>query len=466
MERKVIVSPVIEIRIMKINADFHIHSHFSKATSKGLNLENIYKWAQLKGIQVIGTGDFTHPGWMAEIMEKLEPAEEGLFKLKKEYVQSVEAEIFPSTSGLVRYIISGEISCIYKKNGQVRKIHNLVTVPDLETALKIQKKLAEIGNVNADGRPVFDLDSRYLLEIILEANSDAYLIPAHIWTPWFSLLGSKSGFDSVEECFDDLSKYIFALETGLSSDPPMNWRLSKLDKYTLVSNSDAHSLEKLGREATLLDTELSYLDIFKALRSGDPKHYLGTIEFFPEGGKYHYDGHRKCQIRFDPQTTFFHKGLCPVCGKKITIGVMNRVVELADRTGADKPPKASSYYCLIPLVEILSEIRGMGPSSKDVLKRYYRLLCCLGPELEILMNVSLNKIAHIEGEILAEAISRMRKGKIHPLPGYDGEFGVIKIFKQGEKERYSSPMFLFADKDEKIPTKEKRFLASKRERDY
>ncbi|MDI6785488.1 MAG: endonuclease Q family protein [bacterium] len=418
---------------MKINADLHIHSYFSIATSKSLNLENIYKWAQLKGLQVVGTGDFTHPGWLSEIKEKLEPAEDGLFKLKPRYAQAIQTEIYPKTSGLVRFIITGEISCIYKKNERVRKIHNIVTAPDLKIALKIQKALDKIGNISADGRPILGLDARHLLEIVLESNPQAYLIPAHIWTPWFSLLGSKSGFDCIEECFEDLSNHIFALETGLSSDPAMNWRVSSLDKYTLVSNSDAHSPEKLGREATLLDTNLSYQDIFKALQTENSKSYLGTVEFFPEKGKYHYDGHRKCQVRLDPQTTNSYKEICPVCGKKVTVGVMSRVEELADRPQEKKPINAFPYYRLVPLREILAEIKGIGSSSKSVQKTYLALLSSLGPELDILMNIPVEEIDSKEGTVLGEAIRRMRKGKINSQPGYDGEFGVIKIFEEDEK---------------------------------
>lgn len=420
---------------MKINADFHIHSYLSRSTSKRMHLENIYKWCQLKGIQVIGTGDFTHPEWLIEISEKLEPAEDGLFRLKKLYANSMQA-VSIASQGEVRFVISGEISNIYKKNGRVRKVHNLVILPDIKTAISIQKTLEKIGNIKSDGRPILGLDSRNLLEIVLDAHPQACLIPAHIWTPWFSVLGSKSGFDSIEECFDDLSTYVFALETGLSSDPPMNWRLSKLDKFTLISNSDAHSPEKIARESTMFDTELSYTAILEAMRTRDPKSFLGTVEFFPQEGKYHYDGHRKCQARLDPITTISNKGLCPICRQPVTIGVMHRVEILADRpyreqiqenlhiTGAITPP----FYSLIPLIEIISEIKGTGVNSKAVKKTYLDLIGKLGSELEILMDVPLDEIAQKGTDILSEAIRRMRNCEVHTLVGYDGEFGIIKVF--------------------------------------
>lgn len=412
---------------MRINADFHIHSYLSRATSPRMHLENIYKWCQLKGIQVIGTGDFTHPEWLIEISEKLEPAEDGLFRFKKQ----VENFSAVASQREVRFVISGEISNIYKKNGMVRKVHNLVILPDIKTAVSIQKTFEKIGNIKADGRPILGLDSRNLLEIVLDANSQACLIPAHIWTPWFSVLGSKSGFDSIEECFDDLSSYVFAIETGLSSDPAMNWRLSKLDKFTLISNSDAHSPEKIAREATMFDTELSYAAILKAMRTRDPKSFLGTVEFFPQEGKYHYDGHRKCQARLDPVTTISNKGLCPICGQPVTIGVMHRVEVLADRPIQEKPYLAEAvtppFYSLIPLIEIISEIKGTGVNSKAVKKTYLDLISKLGSELEILMDIPLDEIAQKGTDILAEAIRRMRNGEVHPLAGYDGEFGIIKL---------------------------------------
>ncbi len=342
---------------MRFIADLHIHSHFSRATSKKLSPEFIHYWAGVKGISVVGTGDFTHPGWLKELKDKLVPSEEGLFKLKKEHQKELNIPKAIDLCPEIRFILSAEISNIYKKNNKVRKVHNVVLAPDFATAEKIQESLLKIGgNITSDGRPILGLDSRDLLEMVLEASERTYFIPAHIWTPWFSVLGSKSGFDSIDECFEDLTPYISAVETGLSTDAPMHWMCSFLDKYTLVSNSDAHSPEKLGRNANILDTNLSYTDIIRAMKSGDPQKFLGTIDLFPQEGKYHYDGHRKCGIRWDPVQTLKNKGICPKCGKKVTVGVMNRVVELSDRKDLDERPNRLPFYSIIPLKEILSEI--------------------------------------------------------------------------------------------------------------
>ena len=327
---------------MKFLADLHIHSHFSRATAKNLNLENIYIAAQLKGITVVGTGDFTHPGWFTELKEKLVPAEEGLFRLKDEIAEKCDKQIPKLCRRAVRFILVSEISNIYKKNQKTRKNHNLVYMPGLEVAEEFNSKLDRIGNIESDGRPILGLDTRDLLEIILETSDRAFLIPAHIWTPWFSLLGSKSGFDSIEECFEDLTAHIFAVETGLSSDPLMNWRVSGLDGLTLVSNSDAHSPLKLGREANIFNTELSYAAIKSAIQTGDSDRFLGTMEFYPEEGKYHLDGHRKCNIRLSPEKTRALEGKCPVCGDPLTLGVLYRVEELADRPEGAKPARVPS----------------------------------------------------------------------------------------------------------------------------
>ena len=305
---------------MKFIADFHVHSKFSRATSKNLDLENLYIAAQIKGVTVVGTGDFTYPGWFSEISEKLQPAEPGLFKLKDEHAAICDAQVPRSCRAEVRFILSTEISNIYKKNDKTRKNHNLIMMPDLAVAETFNARLDKIGNIKSDGRPILGLDARNLLDILLETSQEAFLIPAHIWTPWFSVLGSKSGFDSIEECFDDLTPYIFAVETGLSSDPPMNWRVSGLDGLTLVSNSDAHSPQNLGREANIFNTDLSFGAIKAALKNGDRNHFLGTIEFYPEEGKYHFDGHRNCNVRLHPQETIKNNGKCPVCGKPLTIG--------------------------------------------------------------------------------------------------------------------------------------------------
>ncbi len=443
---------------MKLIADLHIHSHFSRATSANLTLEHLARWAQLKGVQIVGTGDIAHPGWLAEMREKLVPAEEGLFRLRDDLAAAVEQEVPPACRGPVRFILGGELSNIYKRGEKTRKIHNVVFAPSFAAVEQLQARLERIGNIRADGRPILGLDSRDLLEIVLETDPACHLIPAHIWTPWFSLLGSKSGFDSVEECFADLTPHIFALETGLSSDPPMNWRVSALDRYTLVSNSDAHSPEKLGREANLFDCELAYAALFAALRTPPPTSPLagtppptlplrgegsnvppsfagkgaggfdGTIEFFPEEGKYHFDGHRACGVVWDPPTTLAHGGLCPVCGKPVTVGVMHRVEELADRPAGIRPSSAQSFYSLIPLPELLGEIYRVGESSKQVQAEYMKLLGRLGPELSILREVPLEEIVAVGGARLGEGIGRMRRGEVFTQPGYDGEYGVIRVF--------------------------------------
>ncbi len=416
---------------MHLIADLHLHSHYSRATSKELTFEHLWKWAQLKGVNVVGTGDIAHPGWLAEMREKLEPAEDGLFRLKDEYAATVAQEVPAACRGTVRFLLAGEISNIYKRHDATRKVHNVVFAPSLDALAKLQSRLETIGNIRADGRPILGLDSRDLLEIVLENDPRGHLIPAHIWTPWFSMLGSKSGFDSVEACFGDLTPHIFALETGLSSDPPMNWRVSGLDGYTLVSNSDAHSPPKLAREATLFNTELSYDALFAALKSGDPTQFLGTLEFFPEEGKYHLDGHRKCKVAWEPPTTVGHNGLCAVCGKPVTVGTLHRIEELADRPPGYRPPHSHPFESLIPLPEILSEIEGVGPASKRVQAQYFGLLERLGPELAILRQIPLEDIDAAGGPLLAEAIRRMRAGDVWAQAGYDGEFGVIRLFRDG-----------------------------------
>lgn len=407
-------------------ADLHIHSKYSRATSKDCDLEHLALWAQKKGLSVISTGDFTHPAWFKEINEKLIPDGCGAYRLKPE----IEKQIFKNSEP-VRFILSVEISTIYKKGDKTRKVHHVVFTPDIETAQNFRQKLDAIGNINSDGRPILGLDSRSLLEIVLESGENSYIIPAHIWTPWFSVLGSKSGFDSIEECYEDLSDYIFAVETGLSSDPEMNWKVSKLDKFRLVSNSDAHSPSKLAREATVFDTNPDYFSIMKALKTGDG--YVGTVEFFPEEGKYHEDGHRKCNICLTPDETKKCNGICPVCGKPLTIGVLNRVNELADRAFDNDfiPETGGKVYSLVPLPEIVSEIMQVGPSSKSVVNEYERLIHKFGSELSILRNVPVDELSK-DFPMLGEAISRLRAGKVIKHAGYDGEYGVIRLFDDSE----------------------------------
>ena len=417
---------------MLFYADLHIHSKYSRATSKSLCLEELAIWAQKKGLGVISTGDFTHPAWFSEIKEKLIPTGDGVFRLRPD----IEKEILNPESP-VYFLLSVEISTIYKKLDKTRKVHHVVFMPNLDSAGLFRQKLDAIGNINSDGRPILGLDSRNLLEVALESGDGAYIIPAHIWTPWFSALGSKSGFDSIEECYDDLSSHIFAVETGLSSDPYMNWQVSSLDKYRLVSNSDAHSASKLAREATIFDTNPDYFSIMNALKTGDG--YVGTVEFFPEEGKYHEDGHRKCNICLTPQETKEVNGICPVCGRPLTIGVSYRVSELSDKEGEITPPStAGKVLSLVPLQEILSEIMQVGPQSKSVTFEYEKLVKKFGSELSILTKIPADDISQYYSPTLAEAITRLRAGKVIKQAGYDGEYGIIKLFEPEELQGFSN----------------------------
>ena len=410
-------------------ADLHVHSHYSRATSKDLNLETLYQWARVKGIHVIGTGDFTHPLWFKELQEKLEPDGNGLFRLKHPPAD-------PALPGMkvedidVRFCLSTEISSIYKYGDKVRKNHNLVYAPDFDTVARINKRLSAIGNLASDGRPILGLPSRNLLEIVLEASDQAHLVPAHVWTPWFSTLGSRGGYDSIDECFRDLSGHIFAIETGLSSDPAMNWQWSALDRFTLISNSDAHSAPKLGREANLFNTDRSYDGLFTALKTRQG--FMGTFEFFPEEGKYHHDGHRKCGVSLLPDVTVSHNGLCPQCGQPLTVGVLHRVQKLADRKAPQPPPGAADFHYIIPLPEILAEIRKSGPGSKAVQHDFHQAISTFGNEFNLLKAVPVEDIRRQGSPVLAEAIRRMRNHEVKPVPGYDSLYGVIKIFDEAE----------------------------------
>lgn len=437
---------------MKFIADLHIHSHYSRATSKTLTPEYLGYFAGLKGINVIGTGDFTHPGWLAELKEKTESDGNGLFKLKKEYQLNS-----PFGHNETRFLLTAEISNIYKRGGKVRKVHNVVLVSDFRDAEKINQKLLNLGgNLTSDGRPILGLDSRDLLEIVLECNKNNYFIPAHIWTPWFSMLGSKSGFDSLEECFADLAPHIHTIETGLSTDPPMNWLCSFLDNVTLVSNSDAHSPERLGRNANVFNTELSYRAITEALQTGNPEKFLGTIDMFPQEGKYHYDGHRKCNICWDPAETLRNNFICPVCKKPVTVGVMNRIIHLSDRENPEERPNKLPFRSIIPLKELLAEISGVGVKSKKVEAGYMQTLQKLGKELDILLEIPLEEIESKTSSTLAEAIRRMRNREIYIQEGYDGEYGVISVFKPGEAKNFETSNVLF--QLEKTESPEKRAL--------
>jgi len=439
---------------MRFYADLHIHSKYSRATSKNCDLENLALWARRKGIAVVGTGDFTHPAWMDEIKDKLRPAEPGLFKLKKPIADQVDKRLEPALRGPVRFMLTVEISTIYKKGDKTRKVHHLILVPDKKAARKLTRALDKIGNLHSDGRPILGLDSRDLLEITLESGEGSYLIPAHIWTPWFSAMGSKSGFDSIDECYGDLASHIFAVETGLSSDPPMNWRLSALDRYRLVSNSDAHSPAKLGRECCAFDCQADYFQIRCALETGDG--YKGTVEMFPEEGKYHLDGHRKCELRMSPAETKRQNGRCPVCGKPATVGVLYRVDELADRDEGARPKGAAGFQSFIPLNEIIGEIMGRGPNTKGVMRSWQQLAARVGPELFLLGEAPIDEIKRGGGDELAEAVRRMRAGEVIREAGYDGEYGVIRLFEKGELESGKGAGLLFElPEAEREPRKKK-----------
>jgi DNA helicase-2/ATP-dependent DNA helicase PcrA len=428
---------------MPFYADLHIHSKYSRATSGDLDLHHLTLWAKKKGVTVVGTGDFTHPGWMASIKEELVPAEPGLFRLRDDLEAAVAAELGPCAAAAapVRFLLEVEISTIYKQGDRVRKVHHLLYAPDLDRAERMVGRLARIGNLASDGRPILGLNSRDLLEICLSAGEGCYLVPAHIWTPWFSVFGSKSGFDIFEECYGDLSHHIFAVETGLSSDPPMNWRLSMLDRFRLVSNSDAHSPGNLGREACRFDCALDYFAIKNALATG--MGYGGTIEFYPEEGKYHMDGHRGCGFRCEPDESRRLGNKCPVCGAPLTIGVLNRVLELADRTVGKPPATAAPFRSFVPLPEVLGEIAQVGPKSKTVQGGYEQLVARLGPELAILGEAPLDEIGRVGTPLLVEAIRRLRAGEVIREGGYDGEYGAIRLFKPGELESGKSVSLLF-----------------------
>ena len=469
---------------MRFFADLHIHSRFSRATSKNVSLESLWKWAQIKGISVIGTGDFTHPQWYKELNEKLDINNNNLLKLRDKYkVNSIP----DSCINEVSFMLTTEVSCIYSKNGRVRKIHSLIFVPDFAAASKLSHALSKIGNISSDGRPILGLDAKTLLKIVLDISHETMFVPAHAWTPHFSVFGASSGFDSLEECFDELTPNIYAIETGLSSNPAMNWRLSSLDTITLISNSDAHSPAKIGREANIFDTsnpplppfskggiihpytllkngmnsplwkrgvrgdfteekkdsvtEISYEFITNAIKT--KQGFAGTIEFFPEEGKYHYDGHRSCGVNLSPEETIRHNYLCPVCGKKVTVGVMHRVEKLADRDDGFKPSGAPPFYSMIPLQEIIAETKKVGVSSKAVTTDYLQLIEKLGNELKILMDLPLDEIENASSPLLKEAISRVRSGNVHIAPGYDGEYGKIKIIEEVARKEIKGQRTLF-----------------------
>jgi DNA helicase-2/ATP-dependent DNA helicase PcrA len=431
------------------HADLHIHSKFSRACSKDCDIEHLSWWALRKGLRLLGTGDFTHPAWADELRETLVPAEPGLFRIRPDLEKRLLRDSPASCAGDVRFMLSVEISTIYRRDDRTRKVHHLLYAPSFEAAGRITAALAKIGNLASDGRPILGLDSRDLLDITLSADQDCFLVPAHVWTPWFAVLGSKSGFDAVRDCYADLADHIFAVETGLSSDPPMNWACSSLDAYRLVSNSDAHSPPMLGREATVFDTELDYFSVAAALRTGQG--LAGTVEFFPEEGKYHLDGHRKCDVRVEPEQTRELDTICPRCGKPLTVGVLHRVAELADRPPGYRPPGAAGFTNLIQLPEIMGEILATGPKSKKVTGEIGRLVAALGPELSILRDVPLDDLRRVGGTRLGEGIGRLRRGEVIRDAGYDGEYGTIRLFQPDELDGVA--LFSMAGVETKIKKK-------------
>lgn len=440
--------------MMRFISDFHLHSRYSRATSSQMDLENLAYWAKIKGIKILGTGDFTHPEWFKEIKEKLEEKEKGLYKLKENQLKSLPFVSFEKQKDSfyildineIRFILTGEISCIYSKKGKTRKIHLIIFAPNIETGAKINTQLSWRFNLKADGRPILGIDAKELIKIILDISDSCFIVPSHAYTPWFSLFGSKSGFDSIEECFEEYSEYIYSIETGLSSSPDMSWRNETLDNTTLISNSDAHSLMKLGREANIFEgEEINYDFIIKAIKRDTPKNPLkliSTVEFFPEEGKYHFDGHRLCKIRLSPKEREKYGGICPHCGKPLTIGVLSRIEKLATRKEGEKPSKALSFLNLVPLVEIIAEAFSQTSFSKTTLEEYQKLINNFGSEFEILINTPIDFLSKISSRV-AEGIRKVRSGEIELIPGYDGEYGKVKIFSKNKEKLEVSQKTLF-----------------------
>jgi uncharacterized protein (TIGR00375 family) len=420
---------------MKFLADLHVHSKFSRATSRDMTFDTIAAWARVKGLKLVAAADFTHPEWFFLTRQKLEPTGNGFLRLRS--VQAPEPEMlrpFQPDRDDVHFVLSTELSFIYSKKGKVRKIHLLLLVPDLESAEKFNNRLAGLGNLRSDGRPILGMDAKAFVRMAADLCPRAVVIPAHIWTPWFSLFGANSGFDAVEECFEEMTPFLFAMETGLSSDPAMNRRLSALDRFALVSNSDAHSPSKLAREANAVEADFSFKGLIDAIRSRDPARFLYTVEFFPEEGKYHHDGHRKCGVRLAPRESMLHGDLCPACGKKLTIGVLHRIEELADRPEPLDGPDRIPAKTLLPLNEIIGEACGKSPESRGVWETYFRFIREFGDEHRILTEVPPEDLARLQPEKIGRGIERMRRGLVRIAPGHDGEFGIVRLFPDGGEE--------------------------------
>jgi uncharacterized protein (TIGR00375 family) len=398
-------------------ADLHIHSRYSRATSKDMNIENLSRWAKIKGIDLVGTGDFTHPLWFNEIKRKLKEEGNGLFSYQG-----------------TKFVLTSEISNIYSQGGRVRKIHTLIFSPSFEIVAKINQKLGRLGNLLSDGRPILGFSTKQLADIVFSVSKDCFIVPAHAWTPHFSVFGSNSGFDSLEEAFGEYAGQIKAIETGLSSDPAMNWRVSALDKVSLISCSDAHSPSKLGREACVFDCKIDYFEMIKAITSKDPEKFKFTVEFYPEEGKYHFDGHRNCNVVMSPEETKKHKGICPACKKRVTIGVMNRVHQLADRPKDFTPDKVIPYKNLIPLIEIIADALGKTQTSKAVTEEYFKLTSKFGSEFNILLDLSKDELLSKLPSDIGRKVVNVREGKVSLSPGYDGEYGKIKVLDDVEQK--------------------------------
>jgi len=416
---------------MEYIVDIHLHSRFSRATSKDLNIEGLYRGAKIKGINIIGTGDFTFPAYVKEMEKELEPIGGGLYGFRR--APDVRVLVGNDSGHDPKFIITTEISNIYKRHGKARRVHTVIVAPGLEEAKELNAQLDRIGNIRSDGRPILGMDVADMARLIWDVSKDFIIVPAHAWTPWFAIFGSKSGFDSIEECFGDLTERIYAIETGLSSDPLMNWRLSQLDGISLVSNSDAHSLPNLGREATVIELEaLSVKNIETALQKGksEENKIKYTIEFNPEEGKYHYDGHRDCKFVCSPKETKKLRGICPKCHKLLTIGVGSRVEDLADR---DEPKKNGTFKYIVPLQEIIADAFGQNKNTKRVQVTYDAMIRELGNEFSILLDLPIERISSFGIPELAVGIQRVREGEIHVEPGYDGEYGVVSVFKKGEQ---------------------------------
>jgi len=404
---------------MKVIADLHIHSRFSRATSERMNLEEIARYAKIKGLNLVGTGDFTHPKWLKEIQETLsQDSDSGLFRIAAN----------PNSS--VRFILTTEVCTIFDAHGESKKVHHVIFAPSLDVTAQINDTLKRFGDLGVDGRPMLNVTAAQLVEEVMETSSENMIFPAHAWTPWFGVFGAFSGFDSVEDCYGDMTKHIHALETGLSSDPPMNWRLSKLDRFTLVSNSDCHSFWpwRIGREANVFElAEITYREVVDAIRQGDPSRFKFTIETDPAYGKYHWTGHRNCNVSLSPKEAQKLGNICPVCRRKLTEGVEQRVEELADRPAGFKPEGRPGFMRLLPLSEIIATVLGVdSPSTQAVWKIYNLLVEKFGDEYTVLIDASKQALNEVKPQV-ADAILRVRAGSVSVVPGYDGVYGRLVL---------------------------------------